>query len=178
MPRKLDEFETVGGALLDHEKGEALSEGELDRALAAVDAEKQASVVAILIGSMPYRPRCANSPPKSRTRCQRRAVAGNDAPPWGAIAKLWNSCASSRQRDSRHAHEGTEYTLVLTGASAISAAGSCKGDLAISDARHTHRPMRRRTKLHRFVVTTAEVRFKGPLGWLQRASLWDAVDHS
>jgi putative transcriptional regulator len=68
-----------------------------------------------------------------------------------------------------HAHEGTEYTLVLTGAFRDQHGVFGQGDLAISDARHTHRPVAEPGETCiALIVTTAALRFKGPLGLLQR----------
>ena len=68
-----------------------------------------------------------------------------------------------------HAHEGTEYTLVLTGAFRDENGLFVQGDLAISDGRHTHRPIAEPGETCiALIVTTAALRFKGPLGLLQR----------
>jgi putative transcriptional regulator len=166
---RLDEFEIVGGAMLDDEKGEALSDSALDLALSALGGEK-ASTVAV--------PDWFNAIPPSV-----REFAAEIARGAGGASSLAMMQAVGADRETTglvriepgkgipaHAHEGAEYTLVLTGAFRDQRGVFAQGDFLVSDARHTHSPIAEPGETCiAMVVTTAAVRFKGPLGWLQRA---------
>lgn len=165
---KLDEMESVGGSFIDAEPGEALSEGALDRALAAIGAETQTSQTL---------PAWLNAVPASVRELAAEAARGKGAP----SLNMMQAVGSNRETMElvriepgkgipAHAHDGTEYTLVLTGAFRDQRGVFAQGDFAVSDARHIHRPIAEAGETCiALIVTTAAVRFKGPLGWLQRA---------
>lgn len=69
----------------------------------------------------------------------------------------------------KHTHGGQEFTLVLTGAFKDETGLYRAGDIAIGDASVTHRPIAEPGEVcFALAVTTAPLKFKGPLGLLQR----------
>ena len=172
---QLDQLEAVGGALLEDEGDSALSEGALDRALVAVAAENGASTPAAV-------PDWLNTVPPA----VREVVAEAARSPTHAASKgvpsfnLMQTMAANRETMellriepgkaiAAHAHDGTEFVLVLTGAFRDQRGIFAPGDLAVSDMRHTHRPVAESGEAClALIVTTAPLRFKGPLGLLQR----------
>ena len=170
---QLDQLEAVGGTLLDDEAGSAMSAGALDRALAAIGHPgEDTAPVPEGLKSVPLAVRelaaeVARSPAHAASRgspsltlmqamaAKRETMELLRIEPGKAIAT--------------HAHDGIEYTLVLTGAFRDQRGVFAQGDLAISDARHTHRPVAEMGETCiAMIVTTAPLRFKGPLGLLQR----------
>ncbi len=172
---QLDQLEAVGGALLEDEVGSAMSEGALDRALVATAAEHG-------MGTPAATPDWINSVPAAvRELAAEAARSPSHAVSKGAPSlNLMNAMAANRETIellriepgkaiAAHAHDGTEYTLVLTGAFRDQRGVFAQGDLAISDARHTHRPVAEPGETcMALIATTAPLRFKGPLGLLQR----------
>jgi len=171
---QLDQLDAVGGALLDEEPGVAVNPDALDRALAGIGAgrdEKAAPAVPDWLRAVPPAVRDLAAEVASH-----RAHAGSK----GVSLDLMQSMAANRetmellriepgQAIPSHAHEGVEYTLVLTGAFRDQRGLFAQGDLAVNDARHTHRPVAEAGETCiAMIVTTAPLRFKGPLGLLQR----------
>jgi putative transcriptional regulator len=69
----------------------------------------------------------------------------------------------------KHSHGGQEFTLVLTGAFKDETGLYRAGDIAIGDASVTHRPVAEPGDVcFALAVTTAPLKFTGPLGVLQR----------
>jgi putative transcriptional regulator len=69
----------------------------------------------------------------------------------------------------RHTHGGQEFTLVLTGAFKDERGLYRRGDIAIGDASVTHRPVAEPGEIcYALAVSTGPLKFKGPLGLLQR----------
>jgi putative transcriptional regulator len=69
----------------------------------------------------------------------------------------------------RHTHGGQEFTLVLTGAFKDERGVYRRGDISIGDESVTHRPVAEPGEIcYALAVTTAPLKFKGPLGLLQR----------
>ena len=69
----------------------------------------------------------------------------------------------------RHTHGGQEFTLVLTGAFKDETGLYKAGDLEVGDEAVTHRPIAEPGEIcYALAVTTAPLKFKGPLGLLQR----------
>ena len=68
-----------------------------------------------------------------------------------------------------HTHGGQEFTLVLTGAFKDVTGTYAAGDIAIGDESITHRPIAEPGEVcFALAVTTAPLKFTGPLGVLQR----------
>ncbi len=167
---RLAEFETIGGVLLDGESGEPMNPGALDRALAAIGTQDQGDAVA----AAPDWLRVV--PPPVRELAVEAARGSKGAPSLNLVQAVGGNRETMElvriepgKAIPVHAHEGTEYSLVLTGAFRDQHGLFAQGDLAISDARHTHRPVAEPGETCiALIVTTAAVRFKGPLGLLQR----------
>jgi putative transcriptional regulator len=168
---ELDRLEAIGGAMLDGEPGVAMNAGALERALIAIgESEKHAA---------PPVPDWLNAVPAS-VRDLAAEVARHAASPASPSLKVMQSMVANRETIDliriepgtvipTHAHEGVEYTLVLTGAFRDQRGVFAQGDLAVSDARHIHRPVAEPgDTCIAMIVTTAALRFKGPLGLLQR----------
>jgi putative transcriptional regulator len=69
----------------------------------------------------------------------------------------------------QHTHGGQEFTLVLTGAFKDETGLYRAGDIAIGDPSVTHRPIAEPGEVcYALAVTTAPLKFTGPLGVLQR----------
>lgn len=169
---ELDQFEAIGGAILAGEPGETLSAGALDRALAAVEAEPRDNAVV----STPDWLR--QVPAAVRDLAADIARATSSKP--GVSLNMMQSVGTNRETIElvriepgkgipNHAHDGMEYTLVLTGAFRDQRGVFAPGDLAISDESHTHRPVAEPGETCiALIVASAALRFKGPLGLLQR----------
>src|SRR6185436_2050504 len=169
--KELGQFELIGGAMLDEEPGVALAPGALERALAAGGAEGRTAVTAI--------PDWLQAVPAA-VRDIIADVAANVTGKGSPTLTLMQSMGANRETMElvrilpgkaipTHAHDGTEYALVLTGAFRDERGVFAQGDLAINDARHTHRPVAEPGETCiALIVSTAALRFKGPLGLLQR----------
>jgi len=167
--KDLGKFEAIGGAMLDEEPGLAMSTGALERALAAVGADGTNAVTAM--------PDWLQAVPASVRDIIADIAANATGTP---TLTLMQTMGTNRETMELvriepgkaippHAHEGAEYTLVLTGAFRDERGLFAQGDLAINDARHTHRPIAEPGETCiALIVTTAALRFKGPLGLLQR----------
>lgn len=166
----LAQLESLGGAILDDEPGEALAPGALERTLAAIDADAKRSVAPL--------PDWLNAVPAAVSDLV--ADIARTTSPGAPSLNLMHAISTNRETIElvriepgtaipTHAHEGIEYTLVLTGAFRDEQGVFTQGDLAITDARHTHRPVAEPGETCiALIVTTAALRFKGPLGLLQR----------
>jgi putative transcriptional regulator len=168
----LAQLESIGGAMLEAETDVAMSPGALERALSALGAERRDSAVATTPDWLQAVPAAVLEivAEVARTTSSKGAPSLN----------LMHTMAGNRETIEvvriepgkaipTHAHEGTEYTLVLTGAFRDQHGVFAQGDLAITDARHTHRPVAEPGETCiALIVTTAALRFKGPLGLLQR----------
>ena len=169
--KELGQFELIGGAMLDEEPGEALSSGALERALAAISADGRNDVSDI--------PDWLQAVPASVRDVIADVAASMTGKGTPSLAAMQTMGANRETLElvriepgkaiPAHAHDGTEYTLVLTGAFRDERGVFAQGDLAINDARHTHRPVAEPGETCiALIVTTAALRFKGPLGLLQR----------
>ena len=168
---ELDKLESIGGAMLQQEPGVAMAPDALEQALAAIGETERSAAVSV--------PDWLQLVPAS-VREIAAEVARNAAVPTGPSLNLLHTMGGDRETIEiiriepgksipTHAHDGIEYTLVLTGAFRDQLGVFAQGDLAISDARHTHRPIAESGETCiAMIVTTAALRFKGPLGLLQR----------
>jgi len=168
--KQLNQMEAIGGAMLDEEPGEPMAPGALERALAAIDTDARAKPAPL--------PDWLQTVPEA----VRDIVAdiARTTSPGAPSLNLMHAISTNRETMElvriepgtaipTHAHEGIEYTLVLTGAFRDEQGLFAPGDLAITDARHTHRPVAEPGETCiALIVTTAALRFKGPLGLLQR----------
>jgi putative transcriptional regulator len=168
---ELAKLESLGGAMLEEEPGAAMGSGALERALSAI-ADAGANPAATV-------PDWLQSVPDG-VREMAAEVARNAGSRTSPSLNLMQSMGTNRETIDilriepgkaipAHAHDGIEYTLVLTGAFRDQRGVFAQGDLAISDARHTHRPVAEPGETCiAIIATTAGLRFKGPLGLLQR----------
>jgi putative transcriptional regulator len=169
---ELDKLESIGGALLADEPGVAMAPDALDQALAAIGETERRAPVSV--------PDWLQTVPASVREIAADVARHADAPVSPSL-NLMHTMGGDRETIDviriepgtsipTHAHDGIEYTLVLTGAFRDQRGVFAQGDLAISDARHTHRPVAEPGETCiAMIVTTAALRFKGPLGLLQRA---------
>ncbi len=172
---ELDRLETLGGAMLDEEGGVALTAGALERALAAIAALQSES-------APPAAPAWLQSVPlvvrdlAAEVALGSAHVASKGAPTLNLMQTLAGNGETMEllriepgKAIPAHAHGGMEYTLVLTGAFHDQRGLFTQGDLAVSGVRHAHRPVAEQGEICvALIVTTAPLRFKGPLGLLQR----------
>jgi putative transcriptional regulator len=168
---EFDKFETIGGAMLDAEAGVAMNAGALERTLTAIGESGKASA--------PAGPDWLQAVPAS-VRDLAAEVARHASSPTTPSLRVMQSMVANRETIDviriepgtiipTHGHQGIEYALVLTGAFRDQRGVFAQGDLAISDARHTHQPVAEPGETCiAMIVTTAALRFKGPLGLLQR----------
>lgn len=165
--------ESLGGAALEEDAGVELAAGALERTLAAIGAPV----------STPTLPETLSPLPAAVHDIVADALA---KPAWysgGPGLKIMD-LALPKTADGetfqvfriepgygppRHTHGGQEFTLVLTGAFKDETGRYAAGDIAIGDASVTHRPVAEPGEIcYALAVTTAPLKFKGPLGVLQR----------
>jgi len=174
--KAIADAEAVGGAAIDREEGAPLNAGALERALTAIAAEQ------VEAASGPFPESLAELP---------REIGDIVAPAMGKATwrfagpglrtldlTLPESAAGETFQVLRiepgygppsHTHGGREFTLVLTGAFKDEWGLYKPGDIAIGDETVTHRPVAEPGDVcFALAVTTAPLKFKGPLGILQR----------
>ncbi len=184
---RIQDFEALGGALLDALEPSPLDSGALDRVMALVDAAPDAGPVADCDPASKTDP-APNAEDLSRDRHGdvilptplRAVLGGGDVgrlawapvmrgldevalPVSGARAKLLRIQAGAAM--PVHTHVGTEHTLVLAGSFSDGAETYARGDLCTSDHSHTHRPTAGPEEACIcLVVMDAPVRLTGPIG--------------
>jgi putative transcriptional regulator len=169
-------LETVGGAALEDEATASVAADALDKALAAIEREPHAAKGPALpdpLTAMPADIRDAIAP----------AFAGRTWRTGGIGFKIFDldlpSTASGETFQlfriepgagpPRHTHDGEEFTLVLTGSFKDETGVYRPGDIEKGDPSLTHRPVAEPGDVcFALAVTTAPLKFKGPLGLLQR----------
>ena len=172
---ELDRLEALGGAMLAEEAGVALTAGALDGALAAIAAlqsESAPPAAPVWLQSVPLVVRDL----AAEVALGSSHVASKGAPTLNLMQTMAGNGETMEllriepgKAIPAHAHGGMEYTLILTGAFRDQRGLFAQGDLAVSDVRHTHRPVAEQGETCvALIVTTAPLRFKGPLGLLQR----------
>ena len=145
---RVNEFESVGGALLDEVPEEAMAAGSLDRLLARIERPEPMSEMAA-----PPRASDINLdiPQPLRSYLDRPL----DDLPWrrrGAISEIEllpeSSSHSTRllwiragAAAPRHTHKGSELTLVLKGSFRDAHGHYCAGDIEEADSDVDHRPI-------------------------------------
>ena len=175
--RELRLAESVGGTMLSELEPAPMGDNALDTVMARIDGE------------------CGTSAEPAQTPSRDAVAAHGDAPPplrqyigssefeavtWhergGNIAehRFLTRYQGYRTRLMRigagakvpsHTHEGSEYTLVLSGGFSDAGADYSPGDLAIADARVVHQPVAwPEQACICLTVLDGPVRLKGPLG--------------
>jgi putative transcriptional regulator len=168
-------LEAVGGAALEDEADASLAADALDKALAAIGADRPAETPALpdALTQMPLVIREAIAPAFGK-RTWRTALPGFkifdlDLPQAsrGETFQLFRIEPGSGP--PRHTHDGQEFVLVLTGAFKDETGRYGPGDIEGGDPSLTHRPIAEPGEVcFALAVTTAPLKFKGPLGLLQR----------
>jgi putative transcriptional regulator len=167
-------METLGGALLEDELANDLSAGALESTLAVIASLPSApiplpdaveplptqvhDIVASAIGKAAW-----------QTASPGFKILDLDLPPTAAGETFQLFRIEPGAGPPRHTHEGQEFTLVLTGAFKDETGVYRPGDIEYGDEAITHRPVAEPGEVcFALAVTTAPLKFKGPLGVLQR----------
>lgn len=168
--------ESVGGAELERDDGVDLAPASLDRALAAIGVEPQIAspVLPETLAPIPTPVRdivaAALTKAAWHTGGPGLKIMDLALPPTAAGETFQLFRIEPGAGPPRHTHGGQEFTLVLTGAFKDETGLYRAGDIAIGDAAVTHRPVAEPGEVcYALAVTTAPLKFKGPLGILQRA---------
>ncbi|MBP6011709.1 MAG: ChrR family anti-sigma-E factor [Alphaproteobacteria bacterium] len=168
------ETETIAGAALDLDEGVDLAPDALDRALAALTNEPQA--VASLPEALSALPEevhdlVSSSIGKAQWRSGGMGlrILDLDLPKTAEGESFQLFRIEPGYGPPRHTHGGQEFTLVLTGAFKDETGTYKAGDIEIGDGSITHRPVAEPGEIcFALAVTTAPLKFTGPLGVLQR----------
>jgi putative transcriptional regulator len=167
-------IEAVAGAELNHEDGVDLAPDALQRTLAQLgDIEPKNSALHESLSELPTEVRdiVASAVGKIAwyTATPGLKILDLDLPPAATGETFQVFRIEPGAGPPRHTHGGHEFTLVLTGAFRDERGVYRRGDIAIGDERVTHRPVAEPGEIcYALAVTTAPLKFKGPLGLLQR----------
>lgn len=166
--------ETVSAAAFEDEAGEAMAANALERVLAALDAPAPREVqLHDTLSALPKEVHDVVAPAQGK-------IAWYTGGPGLRILDLALPATAKGETfqvfriepgygPPRHTHGGQEFTLVLTGAFKDETGVYKAGDIAIGDENVTHRPVAEPGEVcYALAVTTAPLKFKGPLGVLQR----------
>lgn len=168
------ELESVGGATLDDDAGVELAPAALDHALAAISQETaEAPELPDSLAPIPEAVRDivaeALAKPNWYSGGPGLKIMDLALPPAAVGETFQVFRIEPGYGPPRHTHGGQEFTLVLTGAFKDETGLYAAGDIAIGDASVTHRPIAEPGEVcYALAVTTAPLKFKGPLGVLQR----------
>lgn len=171
----MDRLETVAGAELENEESIDLASGALERTLAII-AKDTATTAPALPESFSVLPPQIHDMVASAIGKIAWYSAGPglkildlDLPPMAAGETFQLMRIEPGAGPPRHTHGGQEFTLVLTGAFKDETGVYKPGDLEVGDEAVTHRPIAEPGEIcYALAVTTAPLKFKGPLGLLQR----------
>lgn len=170
----MKKLEAIGGAALEAEEPAALASDALEKALAALGREQAAP--ARLPEALSVLPRQVHDivVPAIRKMSWRFGAPGLKILdldlPAAAVGETFRLFRIEPGSGSpRHTHGGQEFTLVLTGAFRDETGIYRPGDLEVGDEAVTHKPIAEPGEVcYALAVTTAPLKFKGPLGVLQR----------
>ena len=167
------ESETIAGAALECDDGFDLAPDALDRALAALDAAPRATRLPESLSALPAEVHeiVGESLSKSQWRSGGLGlrILDLDLPDAAHGESFQVFRIEPGYGPPRHTHGGQEFTLVLTGAFKDETGTYRAGDIAIGDDSITHRPIAEPGEVcYALAVTTAPLKFTGPLGVLQR----------
>ena len=168
----MSEVETIAGAELENDDGIDLTTGALDRALMALDGAAAPQLPGTLSG-LPAEVHDivgeALSKDQWRSGGPGLRILDLDLPKTAEGESLQVLRIEPGYGPPRHTHDGQEFTLVLTGAFKDETGTYGVGDIAIGDGSITHRPVAEPGEVcFALAVTTAPLKFTGPLGVLQR----------
>lgn len=167
------ELESVAGAALEEDAGVELAPAALDRALTAIAQDRAAPPFPDSLAPIPAAVRDivadALAKPNWYSGGPGLKILDLALPPTAAGETFQVFRIEPGYGPPRHTHGGQEFTLVLTGAFKDETGLYKAGDIAIGDASVTHRPLAEPGEVcYALAVTTAPLKFKGPLGVLQR----------
>ena len=166
--------ETVGGANLAAGDGVDLQPGALDKALAALETLSQTqATLPDTLAALPNEVREVVAPAVGSTAWYSGGPGLRILDlklPETAVGETFQVFRiEPGYGPPKHTHGGQEFTLVLTGAFKDETGLYAKGDIAIGDESLTHRPIAEPGEVcFALAVTTAPLKFTGPLGVLQR----------
>lgn len=172
----MGKLETLGGVGLEEEVSAELAPDALENALAAIAREPGAPKARSLpepLAALPLEIRDFIAPAFDK-RAWRSAGIGFkvldlDLPATANGESFQLFRIEPGAGPPRHTHGGQEFTLVLTGAFKDETGLYRRGDLEAGDQSVTHRPVAEPGEIcFALAVTTAPLKFKGPLGLLQR----------
>ena len=172
----LNRLEAVGGALLEDQPVDDLDDGALEKALSAISMlplPLQSSVFPQELSALPAQLREIISAAIGKATWQSAGPGLKclelDLPATAKGESFQVFRIESGSGPPRHTHGGQEFTLVLTGAFKDETGLYRRGDIAIGNETITHRPVAEPGEVcFALAVTTAPIKFKGPLGLLQR----------
>jgi putative transcriptional regulator len=168
----MHDVETVAGAALDGEASVDLAPEALDRALANLGTQETHVRLPAMLAALPAEVNEIVAP----------ALGGSWYSGGVGLKILDLKLPSAAHGETfqlfriepgsgppKHTHGDQEFTLVLTGAFKDETGLYRAGDIAIGDASVTHRPIAEPGEVcFALAVTTAPLKFTGPLGVLQR----------
>lgn len=169
----MSDVETVGGASLEHEADADLAADALDRALTKLGAQEPQSRLPDALAAVPPAVADIVAPAIGGTAWYSGGpglrILDLKLPPMAGEETFQIFRIEPGYGPPRHTHGGQEFTLVLTGAFKDETGLYQTGDIAIGDPSITHRPIAEPGEIcFALAVTTAPLKFKGPLGVLQR----------
>lgn len=172
--------DAVGGALLERLAPEPMSEGALDAALAAIDAEPDhgrqaaaaraagAALDELIVLPEPLRSAALAAAGRGGWRFAGPGIRAMDLVRQGAaraeLLRIQPGCGAPE-----HDHQGEEYTLVVEGAFSDGHALYRRGDLCVARPGFIHRPVAEPGAVcFALAITDAPAAFTGALGLVQR----------
>lgn len=171
----MGEVETIAGAELESDEGLAVGDNALDRALAALEGvPQQATSLPATLSALPPEVHeivgaALNNKAQWRSGGLGLRILDLELPATAEGESFQVFRIEPGYGPPRHTHGGQEFTLVLTGAFTDETGTYRAGDIAIGDASVTHRPVAEPGEVcYALAVTTAPLKFTGPLGVLQR----------
>lgn len=169
----MHDVETVGGSELASDAGVDVDPGALDKALAALNAEPQSQAMPEALSPLPAEVHDIVVAALANTAWYSGGpglkILDLKLPPTATGETFQIFRIEPGYGPPKHTHGGQEFTLVLTGAFKDETGLYAKGDIAIGDESVTHRPIAEPGEVcFALAVTTAPLKFTGPLGVLQR----------
>jgi putative transcriptional regulator len=165
-------IETIAGDALDGEAHEDVAPDALDRALAALGPQDGRARWPEMLASLPDEVNEIVTPALGGswyTGGVGLKILDLKLPVTAAGETFQLFRIEPGSGPPQHTHGGQEFTLVLTGAFKDETGLYRAGDIAIGDPSVTHRPIAEPGEVcYALAVTTAPLKFTGPLGVLQR----------
>jgi putative transcriptional regulator len=168
----MHDVETVAGAALDGEENIDVAPDALDRALASLGQQDSQARLPDMLAALPAEVNDIVAPALGGAWYSGGVglkILDLKLPPTAAGETFQLFRIEPGSGPPQHTHGGQEFTLVLTGAFKDETGLYRAGDIAIGDASVTHRPVAEPGEVcFALAVTTAPLKFTGPLGVLQR----------